>query len=135
MNRKRWAIVIVALGVFCCILAYLVNILLPSNDDTENQAKPTVEVIITELPTVDVVITESPTIEIVYGVINCPECEGIALILWKQIGNIGGGAGEVHHGDRCKVINSGSYEGIWKYKLNCAGKIGWLRGEGVLIEK
>lgn len=65
------------------------------------------------------------------GVIYCPECGGIELNLWEQIGNMGAGGGKVMHGDVCIIIDQGVYDGIEKYRLNCDGKIGWLRTEGV----
>lgn len=66
------------------------------------------------------------------GVIHCPECDGLALSLWQKIDDIGFPEGKVHHGDTCVVIDQGVTDGIKKYKLNCMGKYGWLRAEGVV---
>jgi hypothetical protein len=79
------------------------------------------------LPT-DTAIPE-PTTWVV--VINCPDCEGLPLTLWENIGDIGTSPGKVNHGDTCIVLDQGVTEGIEKYKLDCSGMIGWLRSEAV----
>ena len=75
------------------------------------------------------------------GVIDCPACvegENIPLTLWAEIGEMGSGSPKVNHGDICIILDKGVTEeapgidpGIEKYKLDCDGKIGWLRAEGV----
>jgi hypothetical protein len=74
--------------------------------------------------------TPGPTAWI--GVVNCPECDGNGLVLWEKIDEPGNSPEIVFHGDTCTVIDKGVMETVEitekkKYKLNCSGKIGWLR--------
>ncbi len=43
----------------------------------------------------------------------------------------GNSPGKVIHGDTCIVLDKGVTDGIEKYQLDCEGKIGWLRAEGI----
>jgi len=67
-------------------------------------------------------------------VVNCPECEGIPLALWQEPGNMGVSPGKVNHDDTCIVLDTGEADGVEKYKINCDGKIGWLRAEGLVTK-
>ena len=64
--------------------------------------------------------------------VECPECEGLPLSLWENVGDKGSSPGKVNHGDKCVVLDVGSFEGIERYKINCAGVEGWLRSEGLI---
>ena len=64
--------------------------------------------------------------------VDCPECEGLPLLLWKNVDGSGKSPGKVNHGDLCVVLEVGSYKGVERYKLDCAGMVGWLRAEGVV---
>jgi hypothetical protein len=64
--------------------------------------------------------------------VDCPECEGLPLSLWKNVDDMGNSPGKVNHGEMCVVLEVGSFEGVERYKLNCAGMVGWLRAEGLV---
>jgi hypothetical protein len=50
----------------------------------------------------------------------------------EHVDDMGKNPGKVNHGDIGVVLEVGSYEGVERYKLNCAGVVGWLRAEGVV---
>ena len=54
------------------------------------------------------------------------------LVLWENVDDMGNSPGKVNHGDMCVVLEVGSFKGIERYKLNCAGMVGWLRAEGLV---
>ena len=91
--------------------------------------------------TVEVAATDTPMPEPTtwVGVIDCAECiEGDTFTLWAEVNDIGYNSPKVMYGDICMVLEMGVTEeapgidpGIEKYKLDCDGKIGWLRAEGV----
>lgn len=146
LDRRMQVAVIAGLVVFCYFIPSI-SCFIPSETVVVTVI---VEVTSTPLPTVE--STDTPIPEPTYtvaiedasptntsapapteriGVINCPECGDIPLILWIEINDIGAGGGQVMHGDTCIIIDQGVTEGIEKYRLNCDGKIGWLRAEGV----
>lgn len=96
-----------------------------------NTVKPTIEKLSQPEPTEEVSKPKSTQWIVV---VHCPECEGIALIMWSKPGVMSPGGGKVNHGDTCIVLATGSAQGVQKYKLNCSGKIGWLRASGLVTK-
>ena len=64
--------------------------------------------------------------------IDCPECEGLPLALWEQVDDMGKSPGKVNHGEMCIVLEVGSFEGVERYRIDCAGVVGWLRADGLV---
>jgi hypothetical protein len=127
MNRRRIIIIIAVALVLLCVLIYSLGGS-PTDEETPLQLpEPTNTAVEIAVPT----NTSAPAPTERIGVINCPECGDVALILWVEIDDIGAGGGKVMHGDTCIIIDQGITDGIEKYRLNCDGKIGWLRSEGV----
>ena len=139
MDRRRLIIIIVVVVILCCIVAYFgSNLITPTeNEETPVQlpepTNPAVTEVIepTKTPIPEKEDTPIPEPTTWIGVITCPECNGIGLILWMKIDDKGQGGGMVFDGDVCIVIDKGVADGIEKYKLDCDGKIGWFRAEGV----
>ena len=63
--------------------------------------------------------------------VECPECEGLPLSLWEHVDDMGKSPGKVNHGETCIVLEVGSFEGVERYRIDCAGVVGWLRAEGL----
>ena len=57
--------------------------------------------------------------------------DNIALTLWDQPGDIGGGSGQVHHGDSCLLLDEATSDGISRVQLQCPAGTGWLRAEAI----
>ena len=64
--------------------------------------------------------------------VECPECEGLPLSLWEHVDDMGKSPGKVNHGETCIVLEVGSFEGVERYRIDCAGVVGWLRAEGLV---
>jgi hypothetical protein len=64
--------------------------------------------------------------------VDCPECEGSPLLLWENVDDIGNSLGKVNHGEMCVVLEVGTFEGVERYRIDCAGVVGWLRAEGLV---
>jgi hypothetical protein len=126
MIKKSIVIAIIAI----CVLASCSPAAVEVPEHTSRPA--TLEIYTAEAPAQEE--APQPTSPPQIGVINCPECEGIPLILWKEIDNIGSGGGKVNHGDTCRILEKDIWDGIPKFKLNCSGKIGWLRQMGVIMQ-
>ncbi|MFC2052839.1 hypothetical protein ACFLV7_00875 [Chloroflexota bacterium] len=64
--------------------------------------------------------------------VDCQECEGLPLSLWENVDDMGNSPGKVNHGEMCVVLEVGSFEGVERYRIDCAGVVGWLRAEGLV---
>lgn len=75
-------------------------------------------------------IEPEPTAWLVF--VDCPECEGLPILLCENVDDMGNSPGKVNHGEMCIVLEVRTFEGVERYKLNCAGMVGWLRAEGLV---
>ena len=91
-------------------------------ESAQTDIQEVVEQMETELP--------EPTEWVVF--VECPECEGLPLVLWENVDDMGNSPGKVNHGEMCIVLEVGSFEGIERYRIDCTGVVGWLRTEGLV---